>query len=282
MQDSIHIKNPAVLERKIQIFKQGGAKSLHVVSDFDRTLTKLNVNGEKVLSAYWIIRKYEYLSPDYAKRAFAMADKYHPIEKDPDLPIEEKSRRMVEWWHEHMDLLIECGMTQQVIDDIVKRRLLQGRRGLADFLNHFAECNVPLLIFSAGIGNFIEQYLSHEKLMSPNIHIIANMYAFDKEGKLTGYASDQIIHPFNKNEVSISKSTHHQEISRRKNVVLLGDSLGDPNMADGLDHDEVLRIGFLNEDIEKLLPAYEKAYDVVILNDGTMEYPIELAKRILE
>ena len=54
-------------------------------------------------------------------------------------------------------------------------------------------------------------------------------------------------------------------------------------MADGSRHDTVLRIGFLNEDskIHDLLPLYQKAYDVVILYDGTMDFVVDLLDDIL-
>lgn len=54
-------------------------------------------------------------------------------------------------------------------------------------------------------------------------------------------------------------------------------------MADGARHDTVLRIGFLNEDsrLSELLPLYEKAYDVVILHDGTMDFVLDLLRDVL-
>lgn len=40
-----------------------------------------------------------------------------------------------------------------------------------------------------------------------------------------------------------------QELSGRSNVILLGDSIGDASMADGVSHDTVLKIGFLNDNV---------------------------------
>ena len=38
--------------------------------------------------------------------------------------------------------------------------------------------------------------------------------------------------------------------TERRNVILLGDSIGDPNMSHGISHDNhVLKIGFLNYDV---------------------------------
>lgn len=43
-----------------------------------------------------------------------------------------------------------------------------------------------------------------------------------------------------------------QELSGRSNVILLGDSVGDAKMADGVPHDTVLKIGFLNNHVMNL------------------------------
>lgn len=43
-----------------------------------------------------------------------------------------------------------------------------------------------------------------------------------------------------------------QDLAHRENVILLGDSLGDANMSDGVPHATVLKIGFLSANVSKL------------------------------
>ena len=60
----------------------------------------------------------------------------------------------------------------------------------------------------------------------------------------------QLIHTFNKREGALSRAAGLRELQGRPNVLLLGDSLGDLTMADGVsEHQNVLTIGFLNDQV---------------------------------
>lgn len=60
----------------------------------------------------------------------------------------------------------------------------------------------------------------------------------------------ELIHIYNKREGALLNTGHFQELRTRPNVLLLGDSLGDLNMADGVqDMENILKIGFLNDKV---------------------------------
>lgn len=60
----------------------------------------------------------------------------------------------------------------------------------------------------------------------------------------------ELIHVYNKREGAMLNTGHFQELRARPNVLLLGDSLGDLNMADGVqDMQNILKIGFLNDKV---------------------------------
>lgn len=58
----------------------------------------------------------------------------------------------------------------------------------------------------------------------------------------------------------------------------MGDSLGDLKMSHGMAHDVCLTVGFLNHDTDALLPQYQAAYDIVLLDDASMQWVGALLK----
>jgi len=63
----------------------------------------------------------------------------------------------------------------------------------------------------------------------------------------------ELIHIYNKREGALLNTGHFQELRTRPNVLLLGDSLGDLTMADGVqDMENILKIGFLNDKVDTL------------------------------
>jgi len=96
MENNTYISNLDSLNQKIEQMKKQGASNLHIVSDFDRTLTKNFHEGEKLPSAVSLIRSGGYLTKDYPEKAYALFDKYHPYEIDLSIPFEERSKKMTE------------------------------------------------------------------------------------------------------------------------------------------------------------------------------------------
>jgi 5'-nucleotidase len=68
----------------------------------------------------------------------------------------------------------------------------------------------------------------------------------------------------------------YHKIEHRKNIILLGDSLGDSNMAQEFDYNAILKIGFLNMNTEENLEKYKEHYDVILTNDSSTEFILNL------
>jgi len=282
---NIIIPNPEELEQKIRTFSQQGVEHLHVLADFDRTLTKAFYQSKKAGSIISQLRKDKgrYLTPDYADKSQALFDKYHPIEIDSSIPQEEKKKKMYEWWKAHKLLLIDSGFDKQTIQQSVRNMINEDTLALRDKTKEFLDClnqnNIPLVIMSSSLQDLIEEYMRQINILYQNTHIIANAFKFNPSGKATGI--ERIIQVFNKNEMSLENLSIYKQLLKRKNIILLGDSLGDLGMSDGFPYKNIIRIGFLNENIEQNLKQYKQAYDVIITNDGDFSYINSLLRKII-
>jgi 5'-nucleotidase len=279
--DNVFIRNEKELIEKIDLIKNDGKDNLHIVSDFDNTLSKAYVNGEKAQSIIGQLRRLGYLGEEYQKQYDALYNKYNPIEINPNISMEEKDKAMTEWWSTHIKVLSSFGLCKDILDKVIENSThLILRENIKYFFDILNKNNIPLLIFSASPKYFIDGYLQKYNFVYPNMSIIANHYDFDSEGKVLGY-KNKIIHVFNKGEVAIKDNPHFDSIKKRKNVILLGDSIGDLNMPKGIEHKTIITIGFYNNPDLKGLDEYKTKYDVVLLNDTSMDFVNDLLNKIL-
>ncbi|VDN42659.1 unnamed protein product, partial [Gongylonema pulchrum] len=175
--------------------------------------------------------------------------------------------------HEH---IIKAGFTKQTIQKFVGESKLELRDGAKEMILALCGRCVPFIIFSAGVGNVIEFFLQKTfgGILPNNVHIISNMMEYDENDVAVAF-SEPLIHTFCKNSAVISyHGSLFSEISSRKCVLLLGDSLGDLNMDVGVQDEQVaLKIGFLNFDSEALMGKFLDGYDIVLLDDQSMQVP---------
>ena len=299
MEKNIVIPNPGELEKTKKAISEDGAEKLHVLADFDRTLTTAFVNGESIPSLISVLRDGNYLTTDYAQKAKELYAKYHQIEIDSKIPPEQKKKAMEEWWTTHFDLLIKSGLNKKDLESVVETGKVKFRDGFADFIDFLKARNIPLVIMSSsGLGgDTISMYLEREgklgdelRSSSPsanarvydNIYIISNSYEWDENGSAIA-VKEPIIHLMNKDETAVQDfPVVFDTIKNRRNVLLLGDNLEDIGMVTGFDYDNLIKIGFLNENIEENLEQYKRNFDVVILNDSSLNYINGLLKEIIK
>ena len=264
------------------MFKDG-TKKLHILSDFDRTLTKEYVDGKKINSLISILRDEGYLTEDYPEKAKALFAKYHSIEIDHNISISEKKKAMHEWWVKHFELLIKSWLNIRDIEKSVRSNNIIFRKGLKEFLDNLKEKNIPFVVLSSsGLGiNSISLALERDSLLHNNTYIVCNDFEWDEEGNMIGY-KEPVIHVFNKDETILHEFPFYEKIKERKNVILLGDSIGDLGMVKGFDYDNLITIGFYNELDNKNLDLYREKFDVVITGDADFEYVNKLLKRIIK
>jgi len=278
MHSTVIISNPKTFAQKKKKMIFDGATKLRIVSDFDKTLSKAFDRNNIMHSVIGQIREGKYLSDEYTKKSYELHAKYYPIEVSNTIPLEEKKNKMIEWWGTHIKFIAANGMNIKIVNDIAEKRVIL-RKGAEDFFKLLKNKKIPILILSAALGDVIEKLLKLKKINYSGIHTISNFFKFDGKGTVTGYKG-KIVHSLNKNEFEIKNANFYKKIKIRKNIILLGDSIDDLKMVEGANYDEIIKIGFLNENVKENLKQYKKAFDVVILNDGTMNFVNELIKKI--
>ncbi len=92
----------------------------------------------------------------------------------------------------------------------------------------------------------------------------------------------QCIHVYNKNESPILDSVYAENIKHRKNVFVIGDSIGDANMAGcfGLDHECVVKFAYLSKKTKKYVEKYKEKFDVLIVEKEDYSFILDLIKNI--
>lgn len=266
--------NEQDFRNKVGAIKVQGLDSLHIISDFDMTLTRPSGDGKKAVSTWETFE----LSDEYVRERDRLVSIYQPIEFDPNIPLDIKKVKMQEWWSLHLEDIMMHGLTRKLIQDSATYGRIILREGLEKLCEFTHTRNIPFLIFSAGLGDVITELFSSRNIMRSNMHIVSNFFIFDSDGNPTGF-KDDIVHSFNKTEVHLKGKPYVGEIINRNNLILLGDSLGDAAMGEGFPHKNIIKICFLNGRLENL-NAYKELYDVIIIEDESMDFVLELLENL--
>lgn len=260
----------------------GTTDKLHVITDFDRTLTNNFIKGRKAPSFIAALRDGQYLSSEYSAKSQALFDHYHPIELDLSIDLIDKKTLMAEWYDKHFELLISSGLNQEKMAQAIDNQLANLRPLVIDFLKLLKKLAIPLLVFSAnGLGvSGLKYFFSKRGLMFDNISFLANDFIWGSNNEVLGVRTP-IIHPFNKDETMLHYFGLEEKVINRPNILLIGDSLADAHMAHGYPFQNIIKIGFLNDKIRESLEVYNKVYDGLVLNDGDFGLPLEIIKEII-
>ncbi|MFA6269111.1 MAG: hypothetical protein WC652_04810 [archaeon] len=271
------ITNLRVLEEKKKSFRLGGAEKLQILSDFDRTLTVAYVNGKKSNTSFARIREGNVLPQEYVNKAQTLFEKYYPIEQDHSIAKEKKVREMVKWFREHLQLMVDYGLTREILKKIALEQIVP-RGGFDKLINYTFKKKIPFLILSSGIGDMIKIFLE-SKGLDNKVRLVSNFFEWDSCGKAIKVKTP-IINSYNKDESEIKKTPYFECVKNRKNILLLGDTVGDIDMAIGFDFENIIKIGFLNKDTVNQLDELKKHFDVIVPDDGTLEFVTDLLEEL--
>ena len=279
-----------------------GPGRLQLICDFDHTLSSF-----ASLSSHGALEHSSSLPADYQLKVKQLYDKYYPIEMDMSVGNEEKARVMVDWWEAAHALLLSYRFRRSYITAAVSQAMqsgrLQLRAGAAELLRYCSAQSLPLLVFSAGLGDCIASFLAQSQLLFPCVDIVSNWMRWGRDEAagdevIVGFESD-LIHSLNKDYHHVRRQREREGRGRealdalhaesRRNVLLLGDSLGDVRMVHGLEGvGALLRVGFVNGRCsEEKMRRYRETYDVLICDRedgsaGSMDFVLELLQMLCE
>lgn len=243
-------------------------KQTCIIIDFDKTITLGKVNGVNVPSIISILRSEDHLSLEYSELAKALHAKYQPTEADHSLPFETRYKVMESWWTEHLDLLIKSGLNLNHIKQASESKQIVIRDGFAELLKYTSKNNIPLVIFSAsGIGfESIEFTLKRDGLLASNITVISNRFIWNENGVAVNRVLPT-IHSLAKTGDMLKSTEAWNKIKAKKYCVVVGDAIHDLSMSEGIDFEQVISFGVLNEVTPESLNLYQSKFTHVILGD---------------
>uniref|UniRef100_A0A3B3Q7X8 5'-nucleotidase, cytosolic IIIB n=1 Tax=Paramormyrops kingsleyae TaxID=1676925 RepID=A0A3B3Q7X8_9TELE len=152
-----------------------------VMSDFDMTLTRFAYNGARCPTCYAILEDSVLISGDCKKMLKDLLNKYYPIEFDASRTVEEKVPDMVDWWTKAHELLIEQKIQKDQLARVVKDSNAMLRKEYKFFFDHLDKKEIPLVIFSAGIGDVLEEVIIQAGVFHSNIMVFSNYMDFDEK-----------------------------------------------------------------------------------------------------
>ena len=144
--------------------------SIYVLTDFDRTIT----SADSYVS--WdILSKNNLVSSDYINEVNNLYKYYRPIEINESLNESYRAKYMIDWWNEEIKLFIKYGINEEIINEASHNvDMISFRNGCKDLLKNMYDRKIPVIIISAGIGNFIDMFLKYHDCYYDNIYVLSN------------------------------------------------------------------------------------------------------------
>lgn len=217
-----------------------------------------------------VIESYKQFPESYREKAKQLKEKYMPIEFSSNLSSAEKEPHMIEWWTKSHELLTELGLKSDDISQMVEGAPIALRDGVEWFFVKLHEKKVPVLIISGGLGDLIKEVIDQQSTLYDNVTIVANFFKYNEEGVMVGFKEELL---FGNNKKERTKDLpYFDKIKERTNVIVMGDLPDDAHVSDSPKNTEVtLTVGFLNEKVDEHLSNYMDAFDIVIVDDHSIE-----------
>ena len=303
----IHYANKDLFEKKLKEFAlaySNNKNSVAVVTDFDYTITTPidYKTGKEYKSSYYLYDE-DMIGGDqkkFSEKRKALADIYSKYEFSTEYDLETRIEKMKEWYTKNIYLYFNEKFTLDSIDEMVQKckKNIMFRNHAKQYMELLLSMGIPIIIESGGITQFImaimktifpniQQLLDEKKIM-----IVSNSFTFDEKTKGCNGLEHEVIYCFNKDE--FLGNVVNKEFPELKNVLVLGDNLGDADSVKKINvpKENVIGFGFVNlsndilndenkkEYVENRIKEYNNAFDVALVGDCDYEPIIDILNKI--
>lgn len=208
---------------------RGGREKIHVVLDFDLTLTPSRNKPVQDATTWGLLERH--LPAEASVEVKRLYDKYRPLEVQGKMTVTDA----VDWWESALRIHQKNGIKwSDIVCDVEEKMSI--RPYVKEFFDACEKKGIPTIIISAGIKDVIDVWCRKFGI-SPTV-LLSTSLIFNQEGRISGWEKDSLIHLFNKKEKG------HKELGdirqSRPNILLIGDTPDDALMVDG--EEEVLRV----------------------------------------
>ncbi|THD23392.1 hypothetical protein D915_006003 [Fasciola hepatica] len=277
------VRDEVALVRKLSRMLSDGCDKLQVISDFDHTISVYRNGSTRMLTTHEAVE----MHPDIKRRTIQelrdLRSYFLPLETSSYLSTAVRRMNLEKWWNMSHDILVSEPITRQMIKEVESIAPIALREDFVKFANYLHDLQIPMTIFSAGLGDVIQQMLQSAKVDLGTVNIVANFLRFDLSGNALEF-KQPTIHSQNKTLCTVLDLDAFHMVKTasllRPNVILLGDSAHDSDMTEGHQFNCILKIGFLNQPTPSLIEEYKQLYDVVLLEQESFDMPLKLLKWI--
>lgn len=184
-----------------------------IISDFSKTFT-----DALCPTTYSVFAKSGLLGTEYtAARDALFSERYH-------FEIERNAAETQRWFFDHVQLFVNYGLTQDLIDQIVADdNYFKPREGVSEFLAYIRENHIPLKIVTSGVTNFVEAFFRVRGYGLDGIEIQGNGLVMEN-GKAIGIDRSHGINTIDKGNHTFSTTGYDQ-------IITLGDNQEDTTTA---------------------------------------------------
>jgi HAD superfamily phosphoserine phosphatase-like hydrolase len=261
--------NEATVRERIESCIIAGSGMLHLVLDFDRTLT-VGKNGADDATT-WSVMKHHL--PEAGRELYDKDFRYYRrLELDGRMAEADAQT----WWERTLNLFVKHSVNLNTVEATFLDHVAL-RPGTKALLNICEEKSIPVVVLSAGVREVIQILFAQNNIKPPVI--VSTELVVNDAGIVTGWRRETLVHVLNKKEAK------HDELVRirkeRPYSILVGDGLDDSDMSPA--DSRVLRIRVIDqrpdEDTSSTMRQTFNKFDLAVTT-GTLDGVVQLVKRL--